>query len=176
MATVASRPSQRLRPEPHPHHRVVHPHDSARLLRFASTGALSAVVQLGLLAVLTRPGDGWNEVVANVVANVIAFVVAAQVTFVLSTWYTWRDRYTERWTPRRLLRHWLAFHCSISGTALLNQGIFLVARLWLPTIIAAALGSSLTAIVNFMIGDRLIFRGAPRGPMPDVSSAGGSRA
>src|SRR5919197_4098509 len=59
---------------------------AARPLRFALTGGLAGLLQLGLLALLM--GRGWPAAPANAVA----FLLAAQVNFALSSVFTWRDR------------------------------------------------------------------------------------
>jgi len=123
--------------------------DAARPLRFVFTGGSSAIVQLVLLALLTR--HGWDELLANVVA----FAVAAQVNFALSYAFTWRGRAGRH----ALWRRWLMFHGSIAGTGLLNILIFAAARHVLPALVASALGIGVASIGNFVVGDRLRFRG-----------------
>ena len=73
---------------------------AARPLRFALTGGLAGLLQLGLLALLTR--RGWPATPANAVA----FLLAAQVNFAVSSLFTWRDR----WRTAPLWRRWLAVH------------------------------------------------------------------
>jgi putative flippase GtrA len=123
--------------------------DAARPLRFVFTGGSSAIVQLVLLALLTR--HGWDELLANVVA----FAVGAQVNFALGYTFTWRGRFGRR----ALWRRWLLFHGSIAGTGLLNILIFAAARHVLPALVASALGIGVASIGNFIVGDRLVFRG-----------------
>ena len=120
----------------------------ARPLRFALTGGLAGLLQLGLLALLT--GRGWP----TAPANAVAFLLAAQVNFALSSLFTWRDR--QRTAP--LWRRWLAFHGAIVATALVNQSVFLVARTVLPALVASAAGIAVAAVGNYLLGDRLVFR------------------
>jgi len=122
--------------------------EAARPLRFALTGGIAGVVQLALLALLTR--HGWPALAANGVA----FLLAAQVNFVLSVTFTWRDRSDGRGPWRR----WLAFHGSIASMAVVNMLAFAVARAALPALTASALGIGVAAIGNFIVGDRLVFR------------------
>ncbi len=122
--------------------------DAARPLRFAFSGGAAAVVQLVLLALLTR--HGWDEFAADIVA----FLVSAQVNFALNYTFTWRGR-----TGRHALwRRWLLFHGSIAGTGLLNILIFAAARHALPALVASALGIGVASVGNFIVGDRLVFR------------------
>jgi putative flippase GtrA len=134
---------------------------AARPLRFALTGGLAGLLQLGLLALLT--GHGWP----TAPANAVAFLLAAQVNFALSSLFTWRDR--RRAVP--LWRRWLAFHGAIAATALVNQSVFLAARTVLPTLVASAAGIAVAAVGNYVLADRLVF-GAPGAPTQDGPADG----
>ena len=120
----------------------------ARPLRFALTGGLAGLLQLGLLALLV--GRGWP----SAPANAVAFLLAAQVNFAVSSLFTWRDR--RRTAP--LWRRWLAFHGAIAATALVNQSVFLATRTALPALMASAAGIAVAAVGNYLLGDRLVFR------------------
>jgi len=117
--------------------------DAARPLRFAFSGGAAAIVQLVLLALLTR--HGWDEFAAEVVA----FLVSAQVNFALNYTFTWRGRAGRH----ALWRRWLVFHGSIAGTGLLNILIFAAARHVLPALVASALGIGVASVGNFIVGD-----------------------
>jgi putative flippase GtrA len=121
----------------------------ARPLRFAVTGGLAGLLQLGLLALLV--GRGWPAAPANAVA----FLLAAQLNFAVSSLFTWRDR--RRTAP--LWRRWLAFHGAIAAMALVNQSVFLAARTALPALVASAAGIAVAAVGNYLLGDRLVFGG-----------------
>jgi putative flippase GtrA len=122
---------------------------AARPLRFVLVGGTAALVQLAVLAFLTR--HGWNALPAEVVG----FLVAAQINFVLSVTLTWRDRAVGQSWPQR----WLLFHVSISLMAAVNVATFALTRSVLPTLTASLAGSASGAIGNYFIGDRLVFRG-----------------
>ncbi len=126
----------------------------ARPIRFACVGGTSALIQLALLHLIV--GRGWN----TTLAEIVALLTAAQVNFLLNTTVTWRDRHAG--AARQTLRcRWLAFHGSISGTALLNFSVFTVAHLALPALYASALGIIAAAGVNFVTFDRFVFRPVP---------------
>src|SRR5690242_12470921 len=74
---------------------------AGRPARFALTGGLAGLCQLALLSALTR--RGW----APDVANVVAFLLAAQLNFVLSATFTWRDRLARAASWRAVRRRWL---------------------------------------------------------------------
>src|SRR2546423_15698806 len=121
----------------------------ARPLRFALTGGLAGLLQLGLLALLT--GRGWP----TAPANALAFLLAAQVNFALSSLFTWRDR--RKTAP--LWRRWLAFHGAIAGMALVNQSVFLAAWTALPALVASAAGIAGAAGGDYPLGDRPVVPG-----------------
>ena len=131
----------------------------ARPVRFAITGGMAAVIQLLLLSLLT--GHQWPALMANGVA----FLLAAQFNFVVSNFFTWRDRPSSQSLGRR----WLAFHGSIASMAVVNLLVFAIMRTVLPDLLASAAGIGVASIGNFFIGDRLIFQSrhtdrTPRGP------------
>jgi putative flippase GtrA len=137
----------------------------ARPLRFILTGSLAGLSQLGLLAVLLRLA------VSPLLANGIAFLLAAQLNFLLSLLFTWRDRHEIKLASRQLLHRWLTFHGSILGTAILNQLIFALTQSRLPALLAAGLGIGSAAIANFFLMDRLVFRpSCPRDAQRNAST------
>ena len=95
--------------------------DVARPLRFACTGGLAALVQLGMLDALTH----WRW--TPILANAVALLLSTQLNFVLSYLFTWRDRRPRTGTPLGVLGRWATYQGSVAGTALLNMGV-LVAR------------------------------------------------
>jgi putative flippase GtrA len=122
--------------------------DPAKLVRFAITGGLAAVVQLGVLRVLTA--DHWEALLSNG----IGMAVAAQVNFTLSSMFTWRDRWVrEGWRKR-----WSMYQLTILVSAIVNMLVFILARLVIEQMFAAIIGILAAATLNFAAGDRLIFR------------------
>lgn len=122
-----------------------------RIMRFALTGGTAGLTQLALLKLFVD--GGWPELGANAVA----FLLAAQLNFILSCTFTWRDRRANR----SLARCWLAFHGSIAGMAVVNMVVFAAARTVAPAMLASIAGILAAAAGNFMLGDRLIFRSRP---------------
>jgi putative flippase GtrA len=122
---------------------------AVRPAQFATIGGVCAVVQLLLLAVLQeRTGLGsWS--------NAIAFLVAAQLNFVLNYLVTWGDRRRRgAWVFGRQLA---GFNLLVGRTAL-NQGVYLVAEMFVPYLVAGAIGIGATTLAKYLIADRLIFR------------------
>ena len=122
-----------------------------RLIRFACTGLVAGVLQLALLRLWTA--HGWDALVANPVA----YLISAQLNFLLSATFIWRDRQGATGRTETLFRRWVAFHAAILGTALLNQAVFAVAQLALPALLAAGLGIASGALINYLVQDRFIF-------------------
>ena len=139
---------------------------AARPLRFACTGGVAALVQLGILDALTE--RRW----APIAANGMALLVSTQVNFVLSYLFTWRDRRLTDGMPLALLGRWATYQGSVAGSALLNMTVFVVARSSLHLMVASALGTIVAAVVNYIAGDRLVFRlrgrAMPNPAGPDV--------
>ena len=125
---------------------------AARPLRFACTGGVAALVQLGLVGALTA----WRW--PPIAANAVALLLSTQLNFVLSYLFTWRDRRPRTGTPLDVLGRWAAYQSSVAGTSLLNMGVFVVVRADLHTLAASALGTAVAAVANFLAGDRLVFR------------------
>jgi putative flippase GtrA len=121
-----------------------------RIARFVFVGLVSAGVQLGLLEAFTD-FLGWP----TLVANIIAFIIATNMNLALNSAITWRDRPLDG--MRGVVRRWLRFWGSISGTAIINQTIFIVALRWLPDVAAAALASTVVSIANFLLGHFFVF-------------------
>ncbi|MCC6382745.1 MAG: GtrA family protein [Dehalococcoidia bacterium] len=119
----------------------------ARVLRFATTGALSGLSQVGLLALLLHLGlRAWP-------ANMAAFATASQANFALSNWFTWGDRRRAG----NLASRWLRFMSTITLTALLNLGVFTFADAYVSSLLAACLGIAVAAGANFVVADRAVF-------------------
>jgi putative flippase GtrA len=124
----------------------------ARPLRAICTGSLAALCQIALLALLT--GHHWPPVPADIAA----LIFGAQVNFWLSYVFTWHDRRPPRRAPILVLRWWAAYQVAASGAMVLNILIFLAAHSVLPTLVAALVGTNLTALVSFVLNDRLVFQ------------------
>ena len=149
-----------------PSHIVVSPSPTrptkARPLRFILVGGLATLTQLGLLAVLLRPG--WSAILANAAA----LLVSTQVNFALNAVFTWGDRWDGAANgssagesgARLIAARWLRFMGAAAGTLLLNEVCYALLRHILPSLIAAGLCSAAIALLNYLLGDRLIF--APR--------------
>lgn len=141
---------------------------AARPLRVLCTSSLATLVQLSLLSALDR--QRWNAVAANGVA----LVLSAQVSFVLSYAFTWRDRRPAMRTRRTVLSRWATYQVAMAGTALLNLLVFAAVHTVLPLLAAAVTGSAVAALGNYTLNDRLVFRaGSTAHVTPDATNRRG---
>jgi len=123
-----------------------------RPLRFALTGGLAAMLQLGLLRGLEALGT-WP-----ILANGLGFLVATQANFLLSQLFTWADRPPDGLGGHTLPRRWARYHAAIGGTAILNMFVFATARAAAPDLLASALGIGVAGVANFLLAVQLVFQ------------------
>jgi putative flippase GtrA len=126
---------------------------SGRFLRFAATGAIGFVVQVGLLAVLTSVA-GINYILATAIA-VEAAIVA---NFIHHECWTWRDRSNGSWLPRLLRFNALTAVTSILGSVVVTT--FLVETVSMSPIVANGISVIVLGALNFAGSDRFVFRAA----------------
>ena len=127
-----------------------------RWLKFNAVGAMGVVVQLVALAVL-KSGLHINYLLATAAAVELALLH----NFVWHERWTWRDRGAAGRGCRtgRLVR----FHL---GNGLLSIAVnlllmrILVGRLHWPYLVANVAAIAAGSIINFFLGDRLVFRRA----------------
>lgn len=128
----------------------------ARMLRFLTTGGISAVVNLGALALLVEVVGLSTPVLQNV-ANVLAMELSIIVQYVLSSVWTFADR--ERTTGWRLLGRVGLFHSVVGASILLRTLLFpLLQAFGIPYLLNAAIGIALGAVLNFAGYNHLVFR------------------
>jgi putative flippase GtrA len=127
-----------------------------RFVKFNSVGVVGFVLQLAVLATLLHAG------VHYLVATMVAVESAILHNFIWHERWTWRDRPSAGRT--RLARLW-RFHAlnglvSLAGNLLLMR--LLVGTLGLPAIVANTIAVLACSIVNYVAGDRVVFRTLPR--------------
>ncbi len=140
----------------------------ARSLAFAAVGAMGIGVQLGTLAVLARVLDG-----ADLAATALAVEAALLHNFLWHERWTWRDRPCTGW--RRRVARLTAFHLTNGAISLATNLLVTAAgvrRLGCDVLIANAFAIVTAATLNFLAGDRVVFRGALRaaGPVAHFSA------
>jgi len=125
-----------------------------RLTRFSIIGIIGIAVQLGSLEILRRAGFDY------LLATVIAVEVTILHNFIWHERYTWRDRAVRsHWeAASRLLRFQLANGAvSLAGNAIMVR--WLVGEMHLPVLAANLVAITACWLLNFLLGDRLVFTG-----------------
>lgn len=127
-----------------------------RWLVFNAVGALGFLVQLATLALLMgRLGWGY------VTGTALAVEVAVIHNFFWHQRWTWADRADHGWTAGCL--RFLRFNLTNGALSIAGNLIFM--RLFLDTLpvnyaAANSLAIAACSILNFVISDRLVFKGA----------------
>jgi dolichol-phosphate mannosyltransferase len=127
-----------------------------RFIRFQVVGMIGAVVQIGMLALLTsRCGLEY------LVSTVIAVEAAIIHNFAWHENWTWRDRVgRERSCGRRLRRFW-QFNAS-TGLVSIGLNVLLTYAIaeftGAPHLIANTFAIALASLFNFVAADRVVFR------------------
>ena len=127
-------------------------------MKFNLVGAIGIAVQLATLAVLT---SGLH--VEYLLATALAVETAVLHNFMWHERYTWADRRSLR--RRDVAARLLRFNCttgaiSIGGNLLLMR--LLVGQAHLPAIVANLITIAACSVVNFLVSDRVVFRGEPQ--------------
>jgi dolichol-phosphate mannosyltransferase len=125
---------------------------AGRFLRFNVVGVIGFGIQLGVLALLVRPGTHY------LVATAIAVEAAVLQNFLWHERWTWRDRPVRgRARAARLWRfHAINGFVSIGGNLLLMR--LLVGACGMPPLAANVAAVLACSLVNFSGSDRIVFR------------------
>lgn len=120
----------------------------ARFGRFNLVGVAGFVLQLTLLHALTRL-TSWP----------LPACVAAAVLVTVSHNFFWHTRYTWRGATNRWFSRWLAFNLSNGAVSLVSNVVVTtaVAAAGVPVLPANVAAVCATALVNFLLSDRLVF-------------------
>jgi len=123
----------------------------ARPIRFGVVGIVTFGVQMGVFAGLDIAG------LSAVLANAIALAVAVQFNFAANQLFVWADKPVALFS-RALAQRWAAFHGCIALSLVVNFGVFLVAQIFLPAVIAVVIGIGSSTAIKFISLDRFAFR------------------
>ncbi|MBL7495080.1 GtrA family protein [Frankia sp. CNm7] len=137
-----------------------------RLFRFGCVGTSCAVFQFAVLKAVELLGAQPSA------AYAAGFACSAQVNFLLSSTFTWRDRTRELAGPRRWLRRWLGFNAGTLASLLVSTVVFTLVVGRFGDLLAMVIGIASGMIVSYSIGDRVVFarsRGAGERDFADVS-------
>jgi putative flippase GtrA len=132
-----------------------------RQLAFLAVGGGCFAFQLCCLVALIHLGMGGD------VANTLSFALGAEMKFVLSLRWVWRDRSAAGQMWRRCAR----FNATTLVVYFVDQGVFSGTHSVLTPIPAAALGVAVGTLVSYVVCDRLVFRPVPQQPIADSLGA-----
>lgn len=120
-----------------------------RWVKFNAVGVLGAVVQLAVLALLTRLGTHY------LVATAIAVETAILHNYFWHLRWTWIDR-----PPASRLAAWWRFQIANGLVSLISNLVLMrvfTGWLGLPVLAANLLAIAITSVVNYFLGDRWVF-------------------
>jgi putative flippase GtrA len=124
-----------------------------RWLKFNAVGGMGVVVQLAALALLKSGLD-----LHYLLATAVAVELALLHNFVWHERWTWRDRGAHG-RAGRLIRFHLANGLVSIAVNLVVMRV-LVGRLHWPYMVANVAAIAAGSVINFFLGDRLVFRRA----------------
>jgi putative flippase GtrA len=125
-----------------------------RPIRFGVVGIVTFGVQMGVFGSLDIAG------LSAVVANAIALAAAVQFNFAANQLFVWADKPVAL-VSRAFVQRWAAFHGCIAVSLVVNFGVFLVAQLFLPAVVAVVIGICSSTAIKFVSLDRFAFRPSP---------------
>jgi putative flippase GtrA len=124
----------------------------ARPLRYGTVGAVTFVLNLGLLVLFKRAG------LPSVPAYALALALAVQFNFACSQFWVWGDRHVASFWGRDMAERWVTFHGCIGVSLLINFVVFVAAQMVMPDLFAAVVGVIASTLAKFLSLDRFAFR------------------
>lgn len=132
------------------------------LVRFGIVAAFCTLLQQVFMLTLID----WG--VDDIAANGIAFGMSAQVNFLLSITFTFRDRGIV-WSLRLIRTHWLPFNSTALCALAVNEVAFAVCRqLSLGYVLASLAGTFTGACVSFTVNNMATFASPKEPVMTDM--------
>ncbi len=123
-----------------------------RMVKFSVVGAMGILVQLAMLAALTRLGVNY------LLATVCGVEAAVLHNFCWHQRFTWRDRRSGAWLPRLLRFHLSNGLLSLIGNLALMR---LLVGLGVDVMLANGLAIAACSLVNYLASDLWVFAQAP---------------
>lgn len=128
--------------------------DVPRILRFIGTGGVCFSVQCAGGAVLSRSGVPWPA------ANATGFAASAQLNFLLSSGWTWRDRRPPRRAGLVFWRRWASYNATALMALVLNTVAFTLTYERIGALPAALAGVAFGTVLTYLLCDLAVFRGS----------------
>jgi putative flippase GtrA len=130
-------------------------------VRFGALGAVTFVVNLGLLLLFKAAG------IPSIPAYALALFLAVQFNFAISQFWVWGDRHVASFWGRAMAERWVTFHGCIAVSLVVNFVVFAAAQLVMPDLLAAVAGVGASTLVKFLSLDRLAFKDRITAPAAD---------
>lgn len=127
-------------------HPTVRTH-APQLLKFGLTGGTGAVLDLGMLTILTRVLDVPAEA-----AFLFSSIVGSAFVFFVNKAFTFKNR--EATYVPQLLKHYTVYGPAIIANFLLSNALFLV----LPDVVSKFLAIGVIAVWNYLMSHHYVFR------------------
>jgi len=122
-------------------------------VRFSVVGAIGAVLQIALIAAMTKSG------LPAVAATPVAVEIAILHNFLWHEKFTWRERRSTTAGARLWKFHASNGAVSLVGNTLLMYG--LADRLRIASTLAGVIAIAVCALINFRIADRWVWTVEP---------------
>ena len=126
--------------------------NAARFLRYGAVGAVTFVLNVGLLFLFKGAG------IPSIPAYAAALALAVQFNFVCSQFWVWSDRHVASFWGRDMAERWVAYHGCIGASLAINFAVFSVAQMAIPDLLAVVAGVAASTLAKFLSLDRLAFR------------------
>jgi putative flippase GtrA len=124
----------------------------ARPVRYGTVGAVTFVLNLGLLVLFKRAG------LPSVPAYALALALSVQFNFACSQFWVWGDRHVASFWGRDTAERWVTFHGCIGVSLAINFVVFAAAQVFMPDVLAALVGVGASTLAKFLSLDRLAFK------------------
>ena len=125
---------------------------AARPMRYGTVGAITFVLNLGLLMLFKQAG------LPSLPAYALALALSVQFNFTCSQFWVWGDRHVASFWGRDMAERWVAFHGCIGVSLIINFVAFAVAQMVMPDLLAAVVGVGASTLAKFLSLDRLAFK------------------
>lgn len=125
-----------------------------RLMKFAAVGGFCLLLQLFVLKLAKSHGS------SPFAADAIGFFSSAQINFVLSYQFTWRD--TARLRGQALLRKYLTFIGAASLSTIINASVFAAVQPSTNDLMGVVFAGFTSMGFTFLMNHFVVFRGSRR--------------
>ncbi len=133
-----------------------------RIGEFILANALGTLVDTAVLWIFASFILDGSYLGENIISPVISFEAAVLTNFLCSYSVIWRDRITCR-GKKSFFRHYIPYNLSCTGVFFFRLGLLVLAKeiTGVHVVLCNLMAMCVTGLLNFLLGDKLIFRKAP---------------